>query len=534
MTDIEAKTPLFKQYLKFKRQFPDHIVFYRMGDFYEMFGDDAIEGAKILGIALTSRAHGKAEKIPLAGVPYHAAERYLSKLAAAGKKVVVCEQVEDPRFAKGIVKRDVVEILTPGTLMLEGALSAGDRQFLVGLVGPPEAKGALKSQHRTWGVAAADVTTGTFIYDECSEAEIAASMVAWGPREIVVPESLTDHPAITDLEIAISTLPDWRFAETEAIELLQKHFGTATLAGFGVDGPSPGIRAAGGVLYYLQDTKRAGLTHITGISQVIRGETMALDAATITNLELLANRQTGNRAESLLGLLDRCVTPMGRRLLKDWVVAPLLFADKIDARLDAVEYLLHDRSKLAEFTKLVAGIFDLERFLGRLGTDRINARDLKSLANALGLLPELARIFTESPELLRTAAERIPDFDELAGTLQRALTDDPPLALTEGGLIRPEYSAKLDKLVESIRESREYLASLQTILRKQTGIPSLKIGYNRVFGYYIEVTHAHKDKVPAEWVRKQTLVNAERYITEQMKSAEELIRPGIQFVPRIA
>jgi DNA mismatch repair protein MutS len=523
MSEIEGTTPLFKQYLKFKRRFPDHIVFYRMGDFYEMFGDDAVEGAKILGIALTSRAHGKAEKIPLAGVPYHAAERYLAKLAAAGKKVVICEQVEDPRLAKGIVKRDVVEILTPGTLMLEGALSDGDRQFLVGIVGPPEAKGALTSAHRTWGLAAADVTTGAFVYDECAEAEIAASVAAWGPREIVVPESLVDHPAITGLDVAVSALPDWRFAENEAIGLLQKQFGTSTLAGFGVSTPTPGIRAGGGVLFYLRDTKRAGLAHITGIARVQRAETMALDAATITNLELLANRQTGNRAESLLGLLDRCVTPMGRRLLKDWVISPLLSVDKIEARLEAVELLVNERGKLASFTSLVAGIFDLERFLGRLGTDRINARDLISLANALGLLPELAGLFADAPGLLRDAAARVPDFAELTTALRRALTDDPPLSVTEGGLIRPGYSAELDQLTGSIRDSRGYLASLQTTLRDQTGIPSLKVGYNRVFGYYIEVTHAHKDKIPAEWVRKQTLVNAERYITEKMKAAEDLI-----------
>jgi len=523
MESIEAKTPLIKQYLKFKRQFPDHIVFYRMGDFYEMFGDDAIEGAKILGIALTSRAHGKNEKIPLAGVPHHAAERYLAKLAAAGKKVVVCEQVEDPRLAKGIVKRDVVEILTPGTLMLNGALEDGDRQFLVGLVGPADAKAVMRSPAGTWGVAAADVTTGTFLYDECTESELIASIAAWNPRELIVPEELADHPLLTRLEIPLSSLPDWRFSETEAVELLQKQFGTTTLSGFGVEQPTPGITAAGGVLYYLRDTKKAGLSHITGITGVTRGETMALDAATITNLELLANRQTGNRAESLIGLLDRCGTPMGRRLLKDWVVAPLMVVEKINARLDAVEHLVGERIKLTEFGKLVAGIFDLERFLGRLGTDRVNARDLKSLANALQLLPELQSLFIEAPDLLRAAAEHVPDFTELTVQLDKALQDEPPLSLNEGGLIRPGYSPELDGLIESIRDRRDYLASLQTVLRKETGISSLKVGYNKVFGYYIEVTHAHKDKVPAGWVRKQTLVNAERYITEEMKDAEELI-----------
>jgi DNA mismatch repair protein MutS len=227
------------------------------------------------------------------------------------------------------------------------------------------------------------VTTGTFLYDECTEAELVASIAAWNPRELIVPEELADHPVLTRLEIPISTLPDWRFAETETVELLQKQFGTTTLSGFGIEQPTPGVRAAGGVLYYLRDTKKAGLSHVTGLTRVVRGETMALDAATIINLELLANRQTGNRAESLLGLLDRCHTAMGRRLLKDWVVSPLLIKDKINARLDVVEHLVGDRPKLVEFGKLAAEIFDLERFLGRLGTDRVNARDLKSLAGAL-------------------------------------------------------------------------------------------------------------------------------------------------------
>ena len=523
MSTSEPNTPLFRQYLKFKRQFPDHIVFYRMGDFYEMFGDDAVEGARILGIALTSRAHGKSEKVPLAGVPYHAAERYLAKLAAAGKKVVICEQVEDPRFAKGIVKRDVVEILTPGTLMLEGALSDSERNFLVGLVGPPEVKGAPKSAHSTWGVAAADVTTGTFLFDECSAAELVASIVAWNPRELVVPESFAHHALLGDLEIAISTLPDWRFGGAEAIEILRRHFGTSTLAGFGVDGPSPGICAAGGVLFYLRDTKKAALAHITEITRVVRGEAMALDVATIRNLELLANRQTGNRAESLFGLLDHCATPMGRRLLKDWLVAPLLSTGRITARLDAVEYVMRHRSTLETFGKLMSGVFDIERFLGRLGTDRANARDLKSLSQALRILPEAAQLFADASELLKSAAERRPDFASLVEQLDRALVDDPPLVLTEGGLIRPGYSPELDELVDSIRDRREYLASLQRVLREETGIGSLKVGYNRVFGYYIEVTHPHKDKVPAGWIRKQTLVNAERYVTEEMKTAEELI-----------
>ncbi len=523
MSITEAKTPLMKQYLSFKRQYPDHIVFYRMGDFYEMFGDDAIEGAKILGIALTARAHGKSEKIPLAGVPYHAAERYLSKLAAAGKKVVVCEQVEDPRLAKGIVKRDVVEILTPGTVMLEGALSDADRYFLLGLVGPPEAKGALKSAHKTWGVAAADVTSGIFLYDECTEADLPAVIAAWNPRELIVPESFAGLPAITTLDIPVSQLDDWRFSETEAVELLQKQFGTTTLAGFGVDTPSPGIRAAGGVLFYLRDTKKAGLAHLTGITRVMRGDTMRLDPATIQNLELLANRQTGNRAESLLGLLDECATSMGRRLLKDWVIAPLCSADRINARLDAVEFFLTHRAEATDFGKLIAGVFDLERFLGRLGTDRIHARDLKSLTNALEIIPQLINLFSAAPDLLQSAARRLPDFAELADSLAKAIVDDPPLSLTDGGIIRDGYSDELDKLVEAIHDRREYLASLQSVLREETKIPSLKVGYNRVFGYYIEVTHAHKDKIPDGWVRKQTLVNAERYITEEMKAAEELI-----------
>ncbi len=523
MEHIEAKTPLIKQFLKFKHLYPDHIVFYRMGDFYEMFGDDAIEGAKILGIALTSRAHGKSEKIPLAGVPHHSADRYLAKLAAAGKKVVVCEQVEDPKLAKGIVKRDVVEILTPGTLLVEGAVSESDRQFLAGLCAPSEASGSLKSDYPSWGLAFADVTTGTFVFDECSEEELPVTISAWDPRELVIAESMAEHPAIKDLGIPSSTLPDWRFSEDETTQILQRHFGTASLTGFGIDTISPGVRAAGGVLYYLADTKKAALAHITGLVRVQRDDRMVLDQATIVNLELLANRQTGNRTESLLGLLDHCSTPMGKRLLKDWLIAPLLNVEHVGRRLNAVEFFVTNRTALTQFTDQVKSIFDLERFLGRLGTDRANARDLNSLVAAVEILPTCVQLFETAPEILQQDAERLPGFSDLVSLLQQAITDDPPLSLTEGKLIKRGYSEELDSLTDSIRESREYLASLQTNLRQQTGIFSLKVGYNKVFGYYLEVTHAHKDKVPTDWIRKQTLVNAERYITEEMKTAEERI-----------
>jgi DNA mismatch repair protein MutS len=510
---------MMRQYAAVKAQYPDHLIFFRMGDFYEMFGDDAVEGAAILGITLTKRSHGKNGEIPLAGVPHHAAERYLAKLAEAGKRVVVCEQMEDPKLAKGIVKRDIVEIITPGTVMLSDALEDTISPRIAAVFGP--------DHDGLFGVAVAEATTGQFGAELCGPDALVGLLATNAPREIIIPRDadellaslMQDHNGIT-------RWPDWHFAADESGRQLRSHFGVTDLTGIGFGDGSGGtsatiLGAAGALLAYLKETKRAPLTHIRSVGGLIERTAMALDEATAANLDVIA--RPGVTVPSLFTVLDHCRTSMGRRLLRHWLLNPLIDRAAIERRLDCVATLVADRSMHAELSESLKGIFDLERFVGRLGALRINPRDLVGLREALSRWPLLRELLKATPLIDTGADPATGETEPIRAELAKAIVDDPPLSATEGRIFRRGYSAELDALYDGAAEARTWIAGLQKTLRGQTGIPSVKVGYNKVFNYYIEVPHTHSEKVPADWIRKQTLVGSERYVTPELKEKEEAV-----------
>jgi DNA mismatch repair protein MutS len=513
----EEITPLMNQYFKIKNQYPNEILFFRMGDFYEMFGEDAKIASKILGIALTSRGHIKGEKIPLAGIPYHAADRYLAKLLRAGKKVVVCEQVEDPksRSAGGIVKRDVVEIITPGTVTVDGVIEEASNNYLVSLTGD---KGKL-------GLAMVDLTTGEFKLDQGEATKIIEKIKVLNPAEIICPETwgeerkkelgcLDDNVTLTNLEI-------WKFDYDFAQKILTEHFKVTSLDGFGCQDLKLGISAAGAILAYLKQTKKTFLSHINKISPSLEGEQMFLDTNTIRNLELLTAMGTGERTNTLFALLNKTKTAMGARLLKSWIINPLLNVNGIIERQDAVEELFKNHDLSDSLEKKIKKIADLERLSGKIGYGKANPKDLIWLKDSLFIIPDLRSILGDAKShFLNHIKESLPDTTALVSLIETSIVDDPPFILTEGGIIKSGYSPELDSLKGQIKGSKDWIAGLQQEERKRTNIPSLKVGFNRVFGYFIEVTKPHLSKVPPEYIRKQTMVNAERFVTQELKKKE--------------
>jgi DNA mismatch repair protein MutS len=514
----EEITPLMKQYFKIKSQYPEEIVFFRMGDFYEMFGDDAKTASDILGIALTSRGHIQGEKIPLAGVPYHAAEKYLSQLLKAGKKVVVCEQMEDPRLAKGIVDRDVVEIITPGTVTIDGVVEATQNNYLAGLSGEGE----------KLGLSVLDITTGEFKLDQGSRPEILERLSVVHPAEILIPagwsqENISQLRSLLG-QWTVTTLEIWKFDFDFAYQVLTQQLGVKSLEGFGCQEMPLGISAAGAVLAYLKQTKKPLLSHISKVSPFFDGRTMFLDFNTIRNLELILPLREGQKGGTLFDLLNRTKTPMGARLLRHWITNPLLKLEEITDRLDALEELRANKSMSDALAETIKGISDLERLAGKLGYGKITPRDLIWLKNSLEQTPEMGRILENArSQLLKSISQTLPDTREVADLIQNSIVDDPPLTLTEGGIIRSGFSLELDGLKGDIKGSKSWIAGLQQKERDRTKIPSLKVGFNKVFGYYIEVTKPHLSKVPADYIRKQTMVNAERFVTPELKEKEEYI-----------
>ncbi|GAB4317969.1 MAG: DNA mismatch repair protein MutS [Candidatus Zixiibacteriota bacterium] len=515
----DSMTPMMRQYTAIKAKYPDHIIFFRMGDFYEMFGDDAVAGAEILGITLTKRPHGREGEIPLAGVPHHAAERYLAKLAEAGRRVVVCEQIEDPKLAKGVVKRDVVEIITPGTVMLDAALDDTVSPRIAAVMGPDD--------NGRFGVAVAELTTGFFGVETCGPNALLDLLHTNAPREIVIPQDADTTLANSlDDRCNISRWPDWRFSPEEASRQLRQHFGAADLSGVGFGNSSGRIAdielgAAGALLCYLKEMKCAPLTHITRVQPLIERTSVALDESTAVNLDVIT--RPGADAPSLYSVLDRCRTPMGRRMLRHWLLNPLINRDLINERLDCVAYLVNDRVTLRDLGEQLKGIFDAERFVGRLGAQRITPRDVAALRNALARWPDIETLCGGSPLLDKDSR---PDSSRLArihDTLEAAMVDDPPNVAHEGGIFRRGYNSELDTLYNGASDARAWIAGLQKQLRDQTGIASLKVGYNKVFNYYIEVPRTHSAKVPGDWIRKQTLVGNERFITPELKEKEEIV-----------
>ncbi len=501
-----------EQYSQIKGRHPHEILLFRLGDFYEMFYEDAKVASKVLGIVLTSRAKGEA-RIPMAGVPFHSAQSYINRLLKAGHRVAVCEQTQDAEDAVGLVDRAVIRVITPGTLVEESILEEKRNNFLAALVAEGE---------RT-GLAWVDLSTGQFRVEDLPSAHVADELVRLSPSETLLPASVAEREGEGVRAASggiVTPFHDWTFDRDNAERALSEHFGVKTLAGFGCDDLGPGVAAAGAALAYLKETQRGPLAHLTRLERYTGEGRMFLDRQTQAALELTETLRTGDRKESLLGTLDRTRTPMGARLLREWITSPLSRPADIALRLDAVTELFEDEATRRVAQAELKSVFDLERALARVGAGRAGARDLAGVRASLLPLPKLAALGLKSPAL---AALRIGTHAELAAHLGRALADDPPHLLTEGGLIRKGFHEELDRLRSLATDGKSWIAGFEAREAKRTGISSLKVGYNRVFGYYIEITNVHRERIPADYSRKQTLKNAERFITPDLKEHETMV-----------
>ncbi|GAB4452744.1 MAG: DNA mismatch repair protein MutS [Anaerolineae bacterium] len=511
-------TPIRRQYLDIKKQFPDTIVFFRLGDFYETFDADAELVARELDIVLTSRNVAKNRRIPMAGVPHHALEGYVAKLIERGYHVAIADQV-GPVPKKGLVDREVTRVMTPGTVVEPTMLDERRNNYIVALA-PDMEPG--DDGWRRMGLAYADVTTGEFAVTQITEPEaVVHELTRLAPREVVLPQ-LIAHATFPEGTFT-TPLPGWRFDQGTAERALLDHFRVATLQGFGIADQPFALQAAGALLGYLQDTQRDGLAQIKTLRAYSTEAFMALDAATRRNLELTETLRGGRTRGSLLGVLDRTATPMGARLLRQWVSQPLLDREQLNRRLDAVEALFGDAALRAEMVGALKSISDLERLTNRVLTRRAGPRDLLTLRASLEAVPALTALIERAGGALARIGEELDACADVSGHIAAAIADEPPATLDKVGVIRPGYSQELDDIANASRNAKDWVAGLEKTERKRTGIGSLKVGYNKVFGYYIEVTKANAHLVPEAYIRKQTLVNAERYITPELKEYESLI-----------
>jgi len=512
MAEVTPNTPSRQQYLDVRAQHPDAIVFFRMGDFYETFDDDAATVSRELDLILTSRPMGKSGRVPMAGVPHHAAENYIARLVAKGYKIALCEQIST-ELVNGLMPREVVRVFTAGTVIEPGMLEAGRNNYLAAVV-LDEARA---------GLAYADITTGEFATTQLnSRRDLLEELARLSPVELLVPEGVAaDYPGIK----TISHLPPRRFELGSARQTLLRHFGVATLDAFGCENKPLAARAAGAVLHYLQEAQRGSVGQMQRLTTYTTDGYMALSEATRRNLELteaIAVRPGGEREGTLLSVLNKTVTPMGARLLRQRISQPLLNIDALNQRLDEVETFVGNARLRAELRAALKGLPDLERLTNRVLGGRATPRDVEQIALALATVERTAALTGGAPALAPTAS-RLDACPEVAQTIGRALREDAPANQNKSGFIRPGFSAELDGVVSTSAHARDWVAELEPRERERTGIPSLKVGFNKVFGYYLEVTHANTRAVPSDYIRKQTLTNAERYITPELKEYETLI-----------
>ena len=510
----DSLTPAMRQYDRFKREHPDAILLFRMGDFYEMFFDDAKTASRVLGITLTARTKG----IPMAGFPYHAAASYIQKLIRANYRVAVCEQVQDPREARGLVDRDIVQIVTPGTVLDENFLESRQANFLASIFADgPRA-----------GIAWVDLSTGHFFVHELPTKELGEMLSMLTPSEILLPESESPDepraPWLADTTAMVSRAPLWSFSRDEAHKSLTRHFGTTGLDGFGCEDLDVGVSAAGGLIAYLNETQKVHLSHITRLVRYHPESFMHLDRSTRYSLELVRTMRSGEREGSLLWVIDRTVTAMGARLLHGWVLSPLREVERIRERLDGVEEFFTQGLQRGELREALKSVHDVERLTTRVATGHANGRDLLVLGQSLSALPKLKQFLANArSQMVVALRDQVDPVEELAELVRRAVAPEAPLSLHDGGLIRKGYSEELDELRSIAGGGKQWLADYQATEAKRAGIPSLRVGFNTVFGYYIEITHTHASKVPENYTRKQTLKNAERYITPELKEYESKV-----------
>jgi len=519
MSDL---TPLMKQYREIKRQHLDAILLFRMGDFYEMFDQDAVTASKVLDITLTARNKSKGIETPLCGFPFHAVDGYIAKLIRRGFKVAVCEQIEDPKLAKGIVKREVIRVVTPGTVLDANLLEAKDNNYLASLYAAKEG----------YGLAFLDISTGDFFVAEVPGSqnltELDTILARFTPREIVLPRGYEPADGLADLlrqyTRALNRCDDWLFDRETANRTLLDHFKTLTLEGFGAGSMKLGVQAAGAALRYIEDSQKTSLANIHRIRPFRTREHMILDGSCQRNLELVRNIYDGSAQGTLLSVLDYTVTSGGGRKLRQWLLNPLMDAGEIERRLDAAAELRDGHQLRADLRSALAEVYDLERLISRVSLGAANARDLLALKQSFGGLPRLRALLTAAnAKLLFELAAGWDDLEDVHGRIDSAIADDPPFSLREGRLIKKGYDAGLDELRAISSEGKGWIAGIERRERERTGIGSLKVSYNRVFGYYIEVTKTNLANVPQDYIRKQTLTNAERFITPELKEFEEKV-----------
>jgi DNA mismatch repair protein MutS len=508
-----VETPLMKQYYSIKRKHPDAVLLFRVGDFYETFGSDAIKTSEILGITLTRRANGAASYVELAGFPFHALDTYLPKLVRAGQRVAICEQLEDPKLTKTIVKRGITELVTPGVTLNENVLEKKENNFLA----------CIHFSKSLIGVAFLDISTGEFLTAEGNQEYIDKLLGSFLPKEILVERSKQGYfKEQFGSKYYLSLLDDWAFTEESAYERLSKQFETTSLKGFGVENIKSGIIASGAILQYLDITRHDNLKHITRLKRIEEERYVWLDRFTVRNLELISSMHEG--AKTLVDVIDKTISPMGARLLRRWIVLPLKEEKAIKERLFGVNYFFQHPDEQEELSALIRQVGDLERIISKLAMNRISPREVIQLKHALLAVPRIKEICDNSAEpTLLHIADQLNPCANIRDRIAKELSEEAPAMVQKGNVIAPGVSAELDDLRNIMTSGKDYLNYVQQRESERTGIPSLKVHFNNVFGYYIEVRNTHKDKVPADWIRKQTLVSAERYITEELKEYESKI-----------
>lgn len=513
-------TPLMQQYMQIKEQYKDCILFYRLGDFYEMFFEDAIICSKELEIALTGKHIGKEERAPMCGVPYHAVDNYLSKLIARGYRVAICEQVEDPKTAKGLVKREVVRIVTPGTNLNTQVLDETKNNYLMSVV------------HTTnlYGISVVDATTGDYFVTEIdSNRKLMDEIYKWSPSEIICNDTFLvsgiDIEAVKMINnLSLSPLEPWYFDDALCIRALMEHFDVGSLDGIGLKDYTIGIIAAGSIMQFLRETQKTTLSHITKLTPYTYEKFMLLDSSTVRNLELTETIRDKQKKGSLLWVLDKTKTAMGARLLRSYVEQPLIDYDMINQRLSAVKQLKENMITREEIREYLNPIYDLERLMGKISYKSANPRDLIAFKTSLEMLPHIKFLVKNfDSKLLKEIYNELDDLSDIYELINSSIEDEPPITIKEGGFIKEGFNEEVDRLKKAKTEGKDWLMELEAKEREATGIKNLRIKYNRVFGYYLEVTKSYQDLVPKDWTRKQTLANAERYTTDKLKELEDII-----------
>ena len=516
-----AATPMMEQYFRIKENYRDCILLYRIGDFYEMFGEDAIIGSKVLEITLTSRDKGKKDKVPLAGVPWHALDTYLPKLLSKGYKVAICEQVQDPKYAKGLVDRDVVRIVTPGTVLESTVLDGRTNNYLM----------AIAQGEKSYGLSFVDISTGEFVLTEIdgedADVKVLAEYSQRSPKEILHSHGFSAKALSEEFVLsgaALTELDDIAFLRESSESMLRRHFKLQSLEGLGIADRPLAISSAGAVLRYLETTQKRSLDFLSVPKFRSMSDKLVIDQTTLRNLEVLRNVRDGTSDNALVSVLDRTVTPMGSRLLKKWIIEPLMDVDEIKRRLDGVEELVSMTSTRLELANSLQKVRDLERLTGKVTYGSANARDMLSIGDSLQAIPVAKHALARSKtSLLVEFSDKLNDLSQVAKLIERAIAEDPPLGLKEGGLIKEGFDPQLDELRHASREGKEWIARLEETEKKRTGIKTLKVGYNTVFGYYIEVSKSWAKQVPLDYERKQTLTTGERYVTPELKEKERAI-----------